>query len=67
MNIGEIVGRLILKLLEKEILSKQDVVYILGEKNFNQMLLTADLIMSGIFTKEDLDNQLDKLESEEEE
>lgn len=57
MSIGEIVGRLILKLLEKEILNKQDVVYIFGEKNFNQMLLTADLIMSGIFTKEDLDNE----------
>lgn len=57
MNTGEIIGELIVVLWEKGILNNQDVIRILGEKNFKQIMLTADFILSGILTKEDLNNE----------
>ena len=57
MNTGEIIGELIVVLWQKGILNEQDVIRILGEKNFKQIMLTADFVLSGILTKEDLDNE----------
>ena len=57
MNTGEIIGELIFVLWEKGILNNQDVIRILGEKNFKQIMLTADFVLSGILKKEDLDNE----------
>ena len=54
---GEIIGELIVVLWEKGILNEQDVIRILGKKNFKRIMLTADFILSGILKKEDLNNE----------
>ena len=57
---GEIVGRLIVVLLNKGILTINDMAFIFGEKFCNQTVLTMYLIKNGIYTEEDLKKAMEE-------